>query len=59
MVKTKGAVSDISSTLNVNENVERPEITTSVSSGRSWIDPSVKVVVWNMFNYETSTDMHA
>ncbi|XP_016473895.1 polyadenylation and cleavage factor homolog 4 isoform X1 [Nicotiana tabacum] len=40
--RTKGAVSDISSTLNVNENVERPEITTSVSSGRSWIDPSIK-----------------
>lgn len=40
--KAKGAVSDISSTLNVNEDAERPERTTSVSSGRSWIDPSIK-----------------
>ncbi|KAJ8532759.1 hypothetical protein K7X08_015648 [Anisodus acutangulus] len=40
--RAKGAVSDISSTLNVNEDIERPERTTSVSSGRSWIDPSIK-----------------
>ncbi|KAM3325021.1 polyadenylation and cleavage factor 4 [Capsicum chacoense] len=40
--RPKGAVSDINSTLNVNEDVERPERTTSVSSGRSWIDPSIK-----------------
>ncbi|KAL3358196.1 hypothetical protein AABB24_015374 [Solanum stoloniferum] len=40
--KAKGAVSDISSTPNVNEDAERPERTTSVSSGRSWIDPSIK-----------------
>ncbi|CAN4117219.1 unnamed protein product [Withania somnifera] len=40
--RAKEAVSDINSTLNVNEDVERPERTTSVSSGRSWIDPSIK-----------------
>ncbi|XP_049359229.1 polyadenylation and cleavage factor homolog 4 [Solanum verrucosum] len=40
--KSKGAVSDISSTPNVNEDAERPERTTSVNSGRSWIDPSIK-----------------
>ncbi|XP_060201300.1 polyadenylation and cleavage factor homolog 4-like isoform X1 [Lycium barbarum] len=41
--RAKGAVSDINSTLNVNEDIERPERTTSISSGRSWIDPSTKV----------------
>ncbi|CAN4121421.1 unnamed protein product [Withania somnifera] len=40
--RAKGAVSDIGSTINVNEDAERPEKTTSVSSGRSWIDPSIK-----------------
>ncbi|MCD7468629.1 hypothetical protein HAX54_007012 [Datura stramonium] len=40
--RAKGAVGDISSTLNANEDVERPERTTSVGSGRSWIDPSIK-----------------
>lgn len=48
-MKAKGAASDISSTVNVNEDAERPERTTSVSSGRSWIDPSIKVGIWSMF----------
>ncbi|KAJ8537682.1 hypothetical protein K7X08_014222 [Anisodus acutangulus] len=40
--RAKGAISDISSTLNVNEDIERPERTIGVSSARSWIDPSIK-----------------
>lgn len=44
MVKGKGAASDISGSMVTTSNhLERLERTPSISSGRSWVDPSVKV----------------